>query len=112
MWCRSVQLLSGAEKRRWENDRMKRDIVLSDELEKFDLVGIFPPGLPLVRVVCGDRDIPYGRIEPDIEHLVSETLFRNRDSPLEVAGYAAFLQPVADPGLCHLNGVPGPESPF
>ena len=93
-----------------EHDRMERDVVLSDELEQVRSLGIEPPLLPVVREVGCNRYVADRSVEPDIEDLVLVARFRNGNAPLEITGYAPFLQAVAEPALCDLNCVLCPEA--
>ena len=93
-----------------EDYGVERDVVLSDELEKVGVLGIEPPLLPIVCEVGRDRDITDGGVEPNVEYLVLVTRLGNGDSPLEVTCYASFLETVAQPALCDLDGVLGPET--
>lgn len=53
---------------------MKRYVVLAHKLIEFDIVGIMPPLLPLIRIVRSDRNIAYTRVEPHVHDLVLITL--------------------------------------
>ena len=98
-------LVTASQKRARKNDRMKRDVVLADELEQLHLVPVLPPRFPLVGVIRGDRDVSDRRIEPDVDHLLLEAFDRHRDAPLEVARDRSFFQTVANPGVGHLERV-------
>jgi|GEM_PF-5106818 len=97
---------------------MEGNIVLSDELEQFHLVGILPPGIhkrppvqpPVFAQVAGHGDIADGRVEPDVEDLVLIARLGHGNAPFQVPGDGPFPQSVPDPGLGHLDGVVGPEA--
>ena len=76
---------------------MEWDIVLSDELEKLCILRIPPPVFPVFNLVSCYRDVSDRSIEPDIEDLVLIAWLVDRDSPLQIAGDASLLKPVAEP---------------
>ena len=61
---------------------MEGDVVFSHELEKLYFLWVDPPFLVLLLEVVGsDGDVADGGVEPDIEHLLSELLERDRNAP-------------------------------
>ena len=82
--------------------RVKRHVVLAQELDVADVIRLPPPVLPatrrvLFRPLLRRRDIGDRRVEPDIEHLVLEA--RHRHAPAEIAGDAAIAQIRREPAL-------------
>ena len=55
-----------------EDDGVEGDIVLRHKIEEADLGRILPPTCPLGRVVCSNREVPDGRVEPHIEYLLNQ----------------------------------------
>jgi len=93
---------------------MEGDVVFPDELEEFHLIGVLPPGFPVKSLFFGERnghgDITNWGVKPDIEHFIFISSQGNRNPPLEITSNRARPQPVAQPCLCHLNGVIRPKT--
>lgn len=87
----------------WEDNGMKDDVILSDELVQLDVFGIAPPLFPLVSVACRDGDIANAGVKPRINDLLLVTRQRDFGSPSHVprdtAWFQAFLQPSRGDGL-------------
>ena len=62
--------------------------------------GILPPFLPRVgkQFLC-IRDVADGCVKPYVEHLSFGSLYRNGDSPVEVAAHGARLKSHVEPAL-------------
>ncbi len=97
--------LPGPEERRGKDDGVEGNVVLPDELKELDVIGISPPRFPVVPETRGNRNVADRCVEPDVEDLLLVLLEGNRNPPLQVPGDGAFLEPVADPRLGHLDGV-------
>ena len=94
-----------------ENDAVKYNIIFSDEMDKtgfFVLPVRFPPfGVAgLSGPFFGGRNIPNGRVEPDIQHFAfgfhavfTGDILRYFHSPGQVAGYGAVVESGAEPAF-------------
>ena len=70
---------------------MECNVILTHELEQFDIGLVLPPFLPFVCVVCGDGDVADWRVEPNVEDFVFVSFERNRSSPFQVTRNAPAL---------------------
>ena len=102
--------LAGPEDRRREAERVERHVVLAHELDVADAgsaLVLAPPALPAggaepgrVSPFGGGADVLDRRVEPDVEDLALHprpglAAAPDRDAPVEVAGDAAVLKPLA-----------------
>ena len=79
---------------------MERHIIISHELPVLHIVRVFPPLLPVFRVLRCDANITDGRVEPHVENLVLEALQRHLGAPHQVPGDAPGLETPLDPSRC------------
>src|SRR5690554_5595120 len=89
---------------------MEGDIVFPDKLEELHLFSVLPPIAPIIGVVGCNRDVTYGGIKPDVENLIFIPLLRDRNPPLEVAGYGSLSKAVPYPRLGSLDCISGPKA--
>jgi len=67
--------------------------------------------LPILRQqLFRDADVADRRVEPDIEDLAFIALMRDRDTPIEVSGDGAGLEPLLEPRIRGRERVLGPGS--
>lgn len=84
---------------------MEWDVVLCHELVEADAVVFrLPPEFVVLGVPLRDTDVTDGGVEPDVEYLVSVSVDRHWDSPLQIAGYTTRLETVAQPWFSHDSG--------
>lgn len=78
---------------------MERHVVLSHKLIQIDVRILFgnPPFLELVGVGFQYRHVPDGRVEPHVEHFISEALQRHGHTPLQISGNATGLEALSQP---------------
>lgn len=81
--------LSRSNQRRWENDCVERDIILTHELVKLNVLLVLPPLFPLVSVASCDGDVTNWRVKPNVENLVLKFLNWDSSSPFEITSDAA-----------------------
>ena len=82
-----------------EYDAVEHDIVFSDKMDQTGF-GIFPPCLPAVRKkFFRVGDVADRRVEPNVEHFSFCAFHGNRDTPVEVTAYGAWLQPHVEPAF-------------
>ena len=88
-----------------EDDAMEHDIVLADEVNETSL-WVLPPLLPCAPLLrmsiaefLGVRDISDRSIEPYVEHFALGTLYRHRNTPIEVASHCTWLKIHVEPAL-------------
>ena len=78
---------------------MEHDIVLSDEMNKLCILTL-PPLLPRLRKkFLSIGDVADRSIEPYIKHLALRTLYRYRNTPVEVTAHRTWLKTAVDPAL-------------
>ena len=88
-----------------EDDAVEHDVVLTDEVNETCL-WILPPLLPCtpflwlcIAKLLGVGDVADRSIKPNIEHLAFCSLYRNRNTPIQVAGHRTRLQVHIQPAL-------------
>lgn len=91
---------------------MERNIVLAHELVELHLIRVLPPLFPLRGVVGGNRKITDRSIEPDVKHLVPESIQRDGYAPFEVTRDASRGQAGLEPRLSDGLAVRRPFAPF
>ena len=79
---------------------MERDVIFSHELVKLNVLIVLPPFLPLIVIICSDRNVADRCIEPHIEHFVGKFLERDWRAPLKVSCDHSFLESTVKEGLC------------
>ena len=112
---RALPGLVRADQRRREAHGVEWDVVLAEELDVADVIGLPPPCSPVAArrgggPFLGGGDVTDRRVEPDIEDLVGESLSRNRDAPGQIARDAAIAQIGCQPafrGRYHEGGPAG-----
>jgi len=77
---------------RREDDCVESDVIFSHKLVELNILFVLPPFLPLIIIICSDRNVADRRIEPHIEHLVGQFLERDWRAPLEVSCDHSFLE--------------------
>ena len=76
-----------------EDHRVEGNVVFAHELVELDIIGVFPPLVPVLLCVAGsNRQVANGGIEPHIENLVGILFQGDGGAPLEVTGDASALQ--------------------
>ena len=66
----------------WENDAMKHNVVLANEVNQSGVICL-PPLFPiLAKQLLGGGDVTQGRVKPDIQHLALSTFNRHRHAPV------------------------------
>jgi len=69
------------------------DVILAHKLIELNVFRILPPLLPVfLNVICSDREVTDGCIEPDIEYFLLVVVKRDWGAPLEISGDTASLQ--------------------
>ena len=111
--------LARAQDRGRKRQGVKRHIVLAHELGIGHILGAFIRAPPAFPILACSRIYPFLRagdifdrgIEPDIEHFAFHAgpvliAVLNRNAPVQIAGNAAVLQPIAiiEPFLCNRGG--------
>ena len=88
-----------------EDDAVEHDVVLTDEVNETCL-WILPPLLPCtpflwlcIAKLLGVGDVADWSIKPNIENLAFCSLYRNRNTPIQVAGHRTRLQIHIQPAL-------------
>jgi hypothetical protein len=84
------------------------NVVLAHELVQADVLGIVPPLLPLICVVCGDRNVTDAGVEPDVQHLLVITVQRDLCAPLQVTSDTSGLETFLQPRVCDVDTVGRP----
>jgi hypothetical protein len=101
-------LVASTELRRGENDSVEGNVILAHELVQADVLGVVPPLLPLICVVCSDGDVTNAGVEPDVQDLLVVTGQRNLCAPLQVAGDTSGLETFLQPRVCDVDTVGRP----
>ena len=82
---------------------MERDIILTHELVKLNVLLVLPPLFPLVSVASCDGDITDWRVKPNVEDLVLKFLYRDSSSPFEITSDATTEQTLLKHRICEAN---------
>jgi hypothetical protein len=95
-----------------ENQAVENDVVLADEMNQFRFIRL-PPILPPRALGCGPlhgrRDVPDGRVKPNVKDFSIRPFHRHRHSPIEVPRHRTALQSAVNPAaaLTGYVGFPG-----
>ena len=106
-----------------EYDAVEYDVVLTDEVYEASL-WILPPFLPCapflgmcITKFLGVGDISDRCVEPYVEHLAFSSLYRNRNTPVEVACHRTWLKVHVEPAFALTVNIGAPfcvsfQNPF
>jgi len=102
-----------AKKGAWEDNWVEGDVILAHKLIELNVFRILPPLLPVfLNVICSDREVTDGCIEPDIEYFLLVVVKRDWGAPLEISGDTASLQALLQERGSKLDWVCSPLTLF
>ena len=83
-----------------EDDAVKDDVVLADEVDEVGL-RVLPPVPPILVVLFaplhGGRDVPNGGVKPNVQDLPVRAIHRHGDPPVEVPRHGPAFEAAIDP---------------